>query len=73
MIGKPEIIGASLGNSDFCTSLINILIGQKVIIMADQKIGFDHNIGVTKIQRLGAFSLKGDIADISDILIDGIG
>ena len=73
MVGKPEIVGASLGNGDFYASPINIIIGQKIIIMAYQKIGFDHDIGVTEIQRLGAFSLKGDIADIPDILIDGIG
>ena len=73
MIGKPEIIGASLGNGDFCASSINIIIGQKIIIIPYQKIGFDHDIGVTEIQRLGALSLKCDIADIPDILIDGIG
>ena len=73
MVGKPEIIGASLGNGDFCASPINIIIGQKIIITACQKIGFDHDIGVTKIQRLGALSLECDIADIPNILIDGIG
>ena len=51
---------------------INAMIGQKIIIMTYQKIGFNHDIGVTEIQRLGAFSLKGDIANIPDTLIGGI-
>ena len=73
MFGKLEIRSASLRNGDFCGSPINIIIGQKIIIMAYQKIRFDHDIGVTEIQRLGALSLKCDIADIPEILIDGIG